>query len=117
MTPTAGIRTRLRKLINEVIPESGTEGDTKFSDAELDVILEEAVDIWSASSTGWLMKAALLTKDIESYSVGNESYNLTKLRDELEHATTMQKKYAAMGGSQSSYVLTVKRPDILGTES
>jgi len=113
---TQANRTRLRVLINERIPAGGTELDTKFLDAELDIILEESVSIWQAASTLWTMKAALLEKYIESYSVGNEAYGLTKLKDELEHALKMSQAFEAKAASAGgSYMLKVARPDVLGT--
>lgn len=121
MTPTAELRTKLRKYLNEAIPDGGTEFDTLFTDAEIDEFLEEADTVYGAASTGWSIKAALLEKDIESYSVGAESYKLTSLKDQLEHATAMEKKFAAMEekatGGNVSRLLTVKRPDVLGSDA
>ena len=45
MTPTDKLRGRLRRLLDEKIPPSGTDADTRFSDEELDDLLEEALTL------------------------------------------------------------------------
>ncbi|GIO36207.1 hypothetical protein J41TS12_10680 [Paenibacillus antibioticophila] len=102
MEPSIALRARLRKLLNEVIPVGGTEADTKFLDAELDMLLTEADSLQGAASSGWLEKAGLLQGDIESYSAGTEKYDLTSLKDRLNHALAMAKQYAELDGSESS---------------
>jgi hypothetical protein len=102
MEPNIALRARLRKLLNEVIPVGGTEADTKFLDAEIDLLLTEADSLNEAASVGWMEKAGLLQGDIESYSSGTEKYDLTSLKDRLSHALAMAKQYADMETAAAS---------------
>ncbi|MBO8169342.1 MAG: hypothetical protein H0Z35_09195 [Thermoanaerobacteraceae bacterium] len=114
MTPTAELRSRLRKLLNEVIPTGGTESDTRFLDADLDELLTEAVNIYGAAAAGWTMKAGMLQSQIESYSVGQEKYDLTSLKDQLSHALAMADRYANMARvSGGSVLLKITPPEVL----
>ncbi len=114
MTPTAELRERLRKLLNEVILDGGTESDTRFLDVDLDELLIEAQSIYAAASTGWTMKAGMLQGQIESYGVGQEKYELTSLKDQLYHALVMADKYAvAAKASGGSLILKFKPPEVL----
>jgi hypothetical protein len=114
MTPTLELRQRLRKLLNELIPAGGSDSDTNFLDTELDEILAEATSIWDAAATGWTIKAGLLKGKIERYGVGQESYNLTALKDELEHALTMAQKHSDMAkASMGSVILRFTPPEVL----
>lgn len=117
MEPSIVLRTRLRKLLNEVIPAGGSENNTNFTDAELDLILTESVDLNAAASSGWMEKAGLLQGDIESYTTGNESYDLTSLKDKLNHALSMAKQYAEMSAAAakmtSGVMLRVCPPKVL----
>lgn len=118
MEPSIELRTRLRKLLNEVIPATGTEGDTKFLDSEIDQLLMEADSLHGAASAGWLEKAGLLQGDIESYSAGTEKYDLTSLKDRLNHALSMAKHYgdleeAAAGKESSGVMIRICPPRVL----
>lgn len=114
MTPTAELRGRLRKLLNEVIPDGGTESDTQFFDADMNELLIEAQSIYSAAATGWTMKAGMLQGQIESYGVGQEKYDMTSLRDQLTHALTMADKYLAMAKANGgSVILKLAKPEVL----
>lgn len=117
MDPTLALRTRLRKLLNETIPAGGIEADTNFLDEDIDLLLQEADSIYAAASAGWMEKAGLLQGDIESYSSGTEKYDLTSLKDRLEHALSMVQQYAKMaeasGTSTSSFMFQVRPPEVL----
>ena len=114
MTPSDKLRTRLRKLLNEVIPEGGTESDTQFFDADLDEMLIEAQSIYAAASMGWTMKAGMLQGQIESYGVGQEKYDMTSLKDQLNHALAMADRYAVMAKAKGgSVILKVQPPEVL----
>lgn len=114
MIPTTEIRTRLRKLLNEVIPEGGMESDTRFLDTELDVLLAEAVSIYGAAAVGWTMKAGMLQEKIESYGTGQEKYDLTSMKDQLSHALSMAQQYSSMGKANgSSVILRITKPEVL----
>ncbi|MFA9457425.1 hypothetical protein ACERJO_11740 [Halalkalibacter sp. AB-rgal2] len=102
---------RLRKLINDV-------DGTIFDDEEIKDFILESPNIYIAASTAWTIRAALLNGDIESYSAGNERYDLTKLKDRLDHALKMADHYKELGdeedpSSSSSFMLNVKRPEVL----
>ncbi|GAA0390489.1 hypothetical protein [Paenibacillus motobuensis] len=118
MEPTIALRVRLRKLLNEVIPADGTEADTRFLDAEIDLLLTEADSLHGAASVGWMEKAGLLQGDIESYSAGTEKYDLTSLKDRLSHALAMAKQYADMetaaaGKNATGFMIKVCPPRVL----
>lgn len=112
MTPTAELRIRLRKLLNEQILAGKTDADTNFLDTELDTLLTEAANIYGAAATGWTIKAGLLQAQIESYGVGQEKYDLTSLRDQQAHALAMAQQYAGMGNT-GSMILTLTPPEVL----
>lgn len=102
---------RLRKLVNDA--ESSI-----FDNDEIEELLEEAPNIYIAASNAWVVRAALLEGDIESYSSGSEKYDLTKLKDRIDHALRMASHYKGLGdeeagaSSSSSFVIGVKRPEV-----
>jgi len=120
MTPTQQLREKLRKLLNEIIPEGKSDADTRFTDSELDELLAESTNIYAAASTGWTMKAGLLQGQIESYSAGQEKYDMTSLKDQLSHSLSMAEQYARMAekvpgasGSIGSIIFKVTPPEVL----
>jgi hypothetical protein len=117
MTPSAELRTRLRKLLSEKIPEGRTEADTRFLDSELDDLLKEASNIYGAASKGWAMKAALLQDElgqIEQYSVGQETYKKINLSTAIDSALKLAKQYSDMARSGGSgMIFKVKPPEVL----
>ena len=116
MTPTPELRIRLRKLLNEKIPVDSTEADTNFLDSELDQLLTDAATVYGAAATGWTEKAALLQGQIESYSVGQEKYDMTSLKDQLTHALAMAEQYREMaktsGTGGTGVILKIKPPEV-----
>ena len=71
---------------------------------------------------GWIIKAGLLQGDIEKYSVGQEEYSLTSLKDQLSHALAMAEQYTAMAettgpaGSApvtSGVILKISKPEVI----
>jgi hypothetical protein len=117
MTPTAELREELRELLDEVIPEGGTENDTRFTDAQLDRLLGKNRNIYAAAAEGWTRKAAMFQREIgqiQSYSVGQEKYEMTKAKDLLEYALAMAETYKNMAASSiGSVVLRFKPPEVL----
>lgn len=117
MEPTQALRDRLRKMINDMIPKDGTEEDVTFSDAELDDILQGSANIYYAASELWMLKAGMLQGDIESYTAGNEKYDLTSLKDQLSFFLSMAQKYREQGDDtenvQGSVILKFKSPDVM----
>jgi hypothetical protein len=116
LTPTQELRNKLRKLLNESIPDGGTETDTKFLDLEIDDLLEESENVYEAASKGWTIKAGMLTAQIESYSSGQEEYDLTSLKDQLAHAFAMSEKYERMAQkptNSGSFIFSVTPPQVM----
>lgn len=120
MIPTQQLREKLRKLLNEVIPEGKSDADTRFADVELDELLAESANIYASASIGWTMKAGLLQGQIESYSAGQEKYDLTSLKDQLSHALVMAEQYAKMSEKlpgvskiEGGIILKITPPEVL----
>jgi len=118
MTPTDALRTRLRKLLDERIPEGGSATDTGFADNDLDELLSESASVFGAAAMGWTMKAGMLQSemgDVERLTLGQETEQLVSLRDRLTYALAMSDKYAAMAKAQGSgsLMLRVKPPEVL----
>lgn len=98
MTPTPELEKRLRKYLNEVIPEGGTAADTRFTDEEIDDLLENAASIYEAAYIGWTIKAGMLEGSIERVTSGQEQYTLSSLKDQLAQALGMADKYQSLAG-------------------
>jgi len=117
MTPTEELRTKLRKLLDERIPEGGSDVDTRFLDADIDELLIDAANIYEAAAAGWTLKAGMFQRElgqIESYSVGQERYDLRKLKDMLEYALKMAETYSRMAASSmGSLILKFTPPEVL----
>jgi len=117
MTPTEELRLELRELLDEVIPEGGMESDTRFTDAQLDKLLTKANNIYAAAAEGWTRKAAMLQRElgqVESYSIGQEQYDMRKLKDMLDYALKMAETYSRMAASSmGSTILRFTPPEVL----
>jgi hypothetical protein len=114
MVPTPELRTKLRKLINERIPDGKSDADTNFLDSELNELLESASNIYGAAKAGWTMKAGMLQEKTESYSIGQEKYDMTSLKDQLSHALAMAEQYSSMAKSSSSgMIFKLSKPEVL----
>lgn len=57
MTPTAELRTSLRRMVSEIIPTGKTADATRFSDAEIDDLLTISNSLEEAAALGWERKA------------------------------------------------------------
>ncbi len=117
MTPTTELRAKLRKLLDERIPESGSDADTRFTDADIDELLSEAANIYGAAAAGWTLKAAMFQREagqIQSYSVGQERYEMSNSKDLMEYALKMAETYGRMAVSCiGSVILKFKPPEVL----
>ena len=117
MTPAAELREELRELLDEVIPEGGTEGDTRFTDEQLDRLLKRSNNIYAAAAEGWTRKAAMLQRElgqVQSYTVGQERYDLAKASELLEYALKMAETYSRLAASGiGSVILKFKPPEVL----
>ena len=117
MTPTTELRAKLRKLLDERIPEDGSDADTRFTDADVDELLIDATNIYEAAAAGWTIKAGMFQRElgqIESYSVGQERYDMRKLQDMVNYALKMAETYSRMAASRmGSVILKFKPPEVL----
>jgi hypothetical protein len=117
MQPTDELVKELRELLDEVIPEGGTEGDTRFADLQLGRMLSKANNIFAAAAEGWTRKAAMLQRElgkIEQYGVGSENYKIVNLTTAINAALSMAKTYREMAGSSmGSVILKFKPPEVL----
>lgn len=117
MTPTTELRTKLRKLLDEQIPAGGSDTDTRFTDADIDELLSEAANIYGAAAAGWTLKAAMFQREagqIQSYSVGQERYEMSNPKDLMEYALKMAETYSRMAASgMGSVILKFKPPEVL----
>lgn len=67
---------RIRNLLNEEIPESGTDKDTNFSDIDLTITIQGAESENHALYLLWTQKAGIIQKaagDVKSIHAGGES--------------------------------------------
>ncbi|WP_444818491.1 hypothetical protein E4N82_09200 [Treponema denticola] len=67
---------RIRNLLNEEIPENGTDKDTNFSDIDLTITIQGAESENHALYLLWTQKAGIIQKtagDIKSVHAGGES--------------------------------------------
>lgn len=117
MIPTPELRTKLRKLLDERIPEGGSDADTRFTDADIDELLIEAANIYEAAAAGWTLKAGMFQRElgqIESYAVGQERYDMRKLQDMVNYALKMAETYSRMATSgMGSMILRIQPPEVL----
>jgi len=117
MTPTDELRTELRELLDEVIPEGGSESDTRFTDTQLDRLLSRANNIYAVAAAGWTLKAGMYQQElgeIKSYAVGQERYDMRELQDMVSFALRMAEVYSCMAASSmGSMVLKFKPPEVL----
>ena len=76
MIITEALIQRIRMLLNEVIPEGGSEKDTHFSTLDVTITLQRAESENHAVYLLWTQKAGIIQKDggdIKSMSAGGES--------------------------------------------
>lgn len=67
---------RIRNLLNEEIPENGTDKDTNFSDIDLTITIQGSESENHALYLLWTQKAGIIQKtagDIKSIHAGGES--------------------------------------------
>lgn len=117
MIPTEALRNRLRKLLDEPIPEGGSDADTRFTDEDLDILLTEANNIYGAAAAGWIQKAGMLQREvgeISRYSVGQETYEMQKLNELVDYALKMAQTYAQLASKTvGSVVVRLEPPEVL----
>lgn len=83
---------RLRLMVNDPYPND--EGLVPlFTDEELALMFLEHLSIFGIAAEIWTIKAGLIEGDIQSYTAGNEKYDLTSMKDRYTHALAMAKMY------------------------
>lgn len=118
MEPTAELRTRLRRLIDERIPSGGTDADTRFTDAEIDDLLTEASSIEEAAAAGWRQKAAWAMSErggLEKSRAGDEAHEFVSLETYRDHCLKMAAHYADQVPGRGSRLLEFDPPEIYET--
>lgn len=120
MTPTVELRTELRELLDEVIPEGGTENDTRFTNVQLDAILMAVSDINEAAARGWQRKAARAMSErggLQESQAGNEKLKFVDLEKYRDHCLAMAKMFRDQVPGKGSRLLAFDAPDVLGVET
>ncbi len=96
MTATEAVRTSLRELIDERIPEGGTAADTRFADSELNGILATATTMNAAAATCWERKASRAMSErggLENSKAADATHTFVKLTDYRDHCFKMASYY------------------------
>ena len=117
MTPTAELRERLRRLIDERIPPGGTDADTRFTDAELDEVLAGARTLEEAAAECWELKAARAMSErggLEAADAGDESLKFVSLVDYRDHCLRMAELYRRKASRSGSRLFAFEPPPVLG---
>ena len=86
MIITDELKKKLRKYLHEVIPLDGTAADTNLSDEDIEELLADADNIYSAAAQGWRLKATISSMEpgqITKYSIGQETYERSTASDYL----------------------------------
>lgn len=83
---------RLRLMVNDPFPNAA-ESLPLFTDEELTLMFLEHLSIYGMAAEIWTIKAGLIEGDIQSYTAGNEKYDLTSMKDRYTHALAMAKMY------------------------
>ncbi|WP_060210318.1 hypothetical protein [Sporosarcina koreensis] len=121
MEPTVLNLKRLRLMVNDPAPVGAGEAPL-FTDEELTLMFIEYDNIFSLAAEIWTIKAGLIQGDIQSYSSGNERYDLTSMKDLYTHALSMAKQYAEKAAglvdeeeeeSAGSFILKFRTPDVM----
>lgn len=112
---------KMRRHLDEVIPEGGEENDTRFSDEDLWELYNEHKNVYKAVSVGWTEKAGKISRElgnIDEYSAGNERYRVTNLTTALNAALSMARQYKQMAEEElntgtSALILKFRTPDVI----
>ncbi|MBT9177461.1 MAG: hypothetical protein DDT20_01794 [Firmicutes bacterium] len=119
LVPTDALRTELRRLIDERIPLLGTAAQTRFADAELDILLRTSAHINAAAATGWNLKASRAMSErggLEKSSAGDEKHEFVSLEAYRDHCLAMAKVYADMVAGIGSRALEYSLPHVPGVK-
>jgi hypothetical protein len=96
MTATAELIAQARKLSGEVIPQGGTEADTRFTNAEVTAYITAAVNLSGAVADLWEAKAGFFQAEIGSYKAvgaGNEQVTWYTPKEQMDICLKMAESY------------------------
>lgn len=119
MVPTQKLERKLRRLVNEKVPTGGTFADTRFSDEDIDDLLNDADSIYASAAEGWRLKATLTDGpgETKEYSIGQETYKNTTSTEFASYCLQMAVMYDEMAAKTDNMsearILTVRRPDVI----
>jgi hypothetical protein len=102
---------RLRAILGEDIPSGGEEGDTLFSDREVQEFIDSTPSLDRAGYEGWRVKAARLANLVDT-TEGNSQKKYSQLHD---NALEMIKMYQRSSGGPTegrARVGRIKRPAV-----
>jgi len=115
MTVTDALKTTLRRLLAEKVPDGGSASDTRFDDDEIESLIEDASNIYAAASQGWLEKAGMVRSelgDVAQHAHGDSSWQMTALKDLAEYCDKMSAHYSGKAKS-GSLVIQMAEKDAL----
>lgn len=118
MTPTDELRTELRELLDEEIPSGGTDSDTRFTNEQIDKLLQNADYIEEAAAAGWKRKALRAMSErggLQESQAGDERHKFIDLEKYRDHCLAMAKMFSDMVPGHGSRLLAFDAPDVLGT--
>ena len=119
MIITEALIQRIRMLLNEVIPEGGSEKDTHFSTLDVTITLQRAESENHALYLLWTQKAGIIQKDageIKSMSAGGESIEKYTAADYVALCLKTAQGYkeaweAERAQAASSFLICPKKDD------
>lgn len=118
MTPTDELRKELRELLDEEIPSGGSEGDTRFTNTQIDKLIQSASCIEEAAAEGWKRKALRAMSErggLQESQAGDEKHKFIDLEKYRDHCLAMTKMFADMVPGRGSRMFNLDPPDVLGT--
>lgn len=117
---TDASRTELRRLVDERIQPGKTAADTRFTDSELDILLQTAMHINAAASTCWSIKATRAMSErggLEASQAGDEKHTFVSIGEYRDHCLAMAKMYADMVAGIGSRAFGYSLPPVPGVEA
>jgi hypothetical protein len=119
VTLTDELRDELRSLLDEIIPPGGSESDTRFTNTQIDKLLEAASEINEAASNGWRRKALWAMSErggLQESQAGDEKLKFVSIEAYRDHCLAMMKLFSDMTPGKGSRLLAFDAPDVLGLE-
>jgi hypothetical protein len=118
MEPTDALRLELRRALDEVIPEGGTDADTRFSDEEIDELLRAFTSIAAAAAEGWARKALRAMSErggLQKMQAGSERFEFVSIESYRDHCLLMAQTWSdQIPGQGSARLLGIVEPNVLG---